>query len=349
MQHEGNNPMPVRHHSLPAATRMFHLLSSNEASRAIRVAASLKLADILENGYLSPDKLAEAAGADASALQRLMRALISIDLFAENQDGSYSLSPLAETLLSGKDGSLRDFALRAPSHVEGEFWGDLLESVKTGMPSFETAQGEWFFDYLRHAGESADHFRAGMTLGSQSQAPFLMESFDFSPFKQIVDIGGGEGAFLAAILRANPNAHGMLMDMHCMVDNSNYLQSEEVSDRCEVIAGDFFEGAPSGGDLYILKAILHDWSDEMAIQILRNCRDALGSAKSGRVLVIEMVIPNGRKPHPAKFMDLNLLVLTPGGRERTQKEFRALFHAAGLKWKGLYRSACPLVIMEGSL
>ena len=116
-----------------------------------------------------------------------------------------------------------------------------------------------------------------------------------------------------------------------------------------VIAGDFFENVPAGGDLYLLKAILHDWPDEMAIHILRNCRNAIDTNKNSRVLVIEMVIPDGKAQHPAKIMDLNLLVLTPGGRERTQKEFRAIFRAAGLKWKGLYRSACPLVIMEGGL
>ena len=331
---------------LPPSARMFQWISGSFATPAIHAAAALGIADLLRDGPHGVEDLAGAAGAHAPSLYRLLRALASLRIFAEESErGRFRLTPMARMLQTG--GDLRGMALLQRHAPGAQPWGDLLESVRTGRPSFERREGARFFDYLARAPGEAARFQAGMTGASFQHAPHFLAAYDFSAFGQVTDVGGGQGGFLAALLDANPTLSGTLFDLPHVVADPSPIDDPIVAARRSVVAGDFFAGVPPGADAYLLKAVLHDWNDENAVRILRNCREVLSDSPQGRVLVIEMVIPGGNGWHPAKFMDLNLLVLTEG-RERTGPEFRALFRSAGLRLRRIVHTGSPLCILEAA-
>lgn len=328
---------------LPPATAMFPLISGSFATRAIHAAAALGIADLLRDAPRTADDLAATTGAHGPSLYRLLRALASIGIFRQSAEGRFAQTPLSATLQTG---ALREMALRLPHPAGQQPWGDLLESVRTGRPSFEEREGRPFFDYLAHSPQEAARFQIGMTGASADHAAQLLANYDFSPFRHVVDVGGGQGALLTDLLAAYPALTGTLFDLPHVAANPIPLTNPQIAARRTVIGGDFFAGVPSGADVYLLKAILHDWNDQRAVLLLRSCRNALRDQEAGRVIVMEMVVPRGNAPHPSKFMDLNLLVLTEG-RERTQTEFRALFKAAALRLTRIIRTAGPLCILEG--
>lgn len=330
---------------LPPAARMFQWISGSFATPAIHAAAALGIADLLRNGPRRVEELADASGAHAPSLYRLLRALASVRIFAEESYGRFRLTPMAQTLQTG--GDLREMALMQRHAPGAQPWGDLLESVHTGRPSFEQQNGARFFDYLTRSPGEAARFQAGMTGASAQDAPHLLAAYDFSVFAHVTDVGGGQGGFLAAVLAAHPALAGTLFDLPEVVADPSPIHDPTVAARRTVGGGDFFTGVPPGADATLLKAVLHDWSDENAVRILRHCREALSNSTSARVLVFEMVIPGGNGPHPGKFMDLSLLVLTEG-RERTREEFRALFGAAGLRLRRVVRTGCALSILEAA-
>lgn len=309
---------------------LLQLASGSWIGQAVHVAAKLGIADLLEDGPKSPATLAEATGAHAGTLHRLLRALASLGVFAEDADGRFALTSLAEGLRTNAPGSLRAYAIMMGEDWHWRAWGGLLNSVRTGQPAFEHVFGCPMFSYFGEHPEAARVFDAAMTSRTGQETAAVIAAYEWPASATIVDVGGGQGALLAAILARNPDVHGVLFDMpHVIAVARGLIEEAGLADRCELAAGDFFERVPAGGDLYLLKRVVHDWDDERASAILRSCRAAMGDRS--RLLVIEHVLPPGNAPSWGKLLDLQMLVLTPGGRERDEAGFRALLASTGLR------------------
>ncbi len=310
-------------------------LSGFERTQLLYVMAALGLADHLRDGPKSSAALAEAAGAHPHALARLLRALASLGVVDYVAPDTFALTPLSACLLSDAPGSLRTVALAAGA-LNYRAWGELLHSVTTGQTAFGRAHGVGFFDYLGQHPDLAGLFDEQMAGGFERRNAAIVAAYDFSALRTIVDVGGGHGGLIAAILAAYPSLRGILVDLpHVVAGAAPVLAAAGVADRCRVVAGDFFQAVPAGGDAYLLAGVLHDWDDAAAAVILRNCRAAL--AGDGRVLVAEQVAPPDNAPFPAALLDIAMLVHT-GGRERTAAEFEALFSTAGLRLANIIRT-----------
>jgi hypothetical protein len=332
---------------LPPPIQMLHLIVGKWVSQAVYAVATLGVADQLAAGPKPPDALAKAVGAHAPSLHRVLRALASIGVFTEDAEGRFALTPLGETLRSDVPGSMRAFARFLGMPPAWDSWREILHSVKTGENGFEHVHGQTGFEYFSTHPEEAALFDAAMVGFSQAAIPTLLASYDFAQFGTIVDVAGGRGHVLAAILQAHPRARGILFDMPHVVEGAKrHLAAEGVADRCEVVAGDFFRGVPAGADAYLLKHIIHDWDDPRCEAILGGCRQAI--AKTGKLLVIEMVIPPGNQPFFGKLLDLEMLVLTPGGKERTEAEYRALFRRAGFELARVVPTQSPVSVLEAT-
>ena len=311
----------------PEIRQMQQLLNGYRVTQSLHVAARLGLADRLASGPMSADHLAAATGANADAIYRVMRALASLGVFAETTEHRFTLTPLAELLRQDHPYSMRGQVLFFGSHAY-RAWGELLHTVMTGETAFDHVFGAHHFAYLAQHPDASAEFNASMTANSRRAASAVVAVYDFSSAHTVVDIGGGHGTLLAAVLRANPGLRGMLFDEeHVVAGATSLLEAAGVADRCERASGDFFQTAPANADLYMMRHILHDWDDERCIVILSACAQAM--APGGKVLAIESVIAPGNDPSPAKFLDLQMLVMN-GGRERTAEEYRRLYTAAGL-------------------
>ncbi|MCF6155288.1 MAG: methyltransferase [Candidatus Brocadia sp.] len=330
---------------IPLQLHMMHLAAGHFRAQAIYVAAKLGIADLLKDGPKTINELSNATKAHAYSLYRLLRALASIDIFQEEEEGRFGLTPLATTLQSDSTTSVLPGVLLAGSEFHWEAWSNLFHSVMTGESAFEHINGIRFFDYLAKNPDAGVTFDAWMTRSSEMQIPAIVNSYDFSGYQTIVDIGGGHGSLLAAILKANPHLKGILFDMPEVLRSAKKIRNTGIEARCEMVSGDMFRSIPPGGDLYILKTVIHDWSDELSIKILRNCHAAM--TDQTRLLVIESIVPTGNQPHFSKFMDLNMLVLNHGGRERTEAEYRSLFHSAGFRLTNSIKTPSPLNLIEG--
>lgn len=309
------------------------------------VAAALGIADLLKDGAKPSAELSRLTGAHPQALYRLLRALASLGVFAEDKDGAFHLTPLAVTLQSDSPNSVRAAALLAGARFHWGSWSNLKHSVMTGECAFEHVHSMELFDYLRKDPAAAVAYDGWMTRQSEMQISALVNSYDYARFPTIVDVGGGHGALLAAILKAHPAVSGILFDLPEVLGAAKVIGESELEARCSIVGGDMFESVPRGGDLYLLKSVIHDWSDDLAVRILRNCRGA--TTPESRLLLIESVVPAGNQPHFSKFMDLNMLVLTHGGRERTEAEYRALFEAAGFELARVIGTPSPMSLLEG--
>jgi len=321
------------------------MTNAYQVSQAIHVAATLSIADLLKDGPKSSDELAEATSTHAPTLYRLLRALASVGVFAEESDGRFGMTPLAEYLRADAPGSVRTWAVQIGQPYHWSAWAHLLDSVKSGKPAFPELHGTSVWEYRAARPEESAIFDTAMTGLSARVAEAVVQSYDFSRLGILADVGGGVGALLAAILKANPRLRGILFDQtHVVAHAGPWLETAGVADRCEVVGGSFFEGVPEGADAYLLKSIIHDWDDAEAIGILRNCRAAM--ADTGRLLVVEPVIRPGNDPDPAKYMDLNMLVML-GGRERTAEEFHSLLAEAGFRLGGIIATGSSHNIIEG--
>lgn len=306
--------------------RLQFMIHGYRLTQALYVAASLGVADLLGDGPKTADELAAATGANSDALHRVLRALASVGVFAETNEGRFTLTPMAALLRQDHPASLRGMILYAGDEPY-RAWGALLPGVMTGDNPFEQVFGAQHFQYLAQHPASNEAFNQAMSASSRQAAMAIVAAYDFAAAGKVVDIAGGQGVLLAAILRAYPALHGVLFDQpHVVADAMPLLEAAGVADRCELASGDFFAAVPPG-DTYTLRHILHDWDDDHCIAILRSCVQAL--APGGRVLAIESVIEPGNGPSPAKFLDLMMFVMN-GGRERTAEEYRRLFAAAGL-------------------
>jgi hypothetical protein len=316
----------------------------------VHVAAQLGLADLLADGPRGAEDLAAAAGAHAPSLARLVRALAALGVVAEETDGRVGLTPLGEPLRSDVPGSVRDPIRFLVGDWFWRSWGDLLYSVRTGEPAFDRAFGMSNFEYWeRHPEVGAVHDAFFTAMSRNTTAP-LVAAYDFSGFGTIVDVGGSTGLLLAAVLVAYPGARGILFDApHVVAGAAPVLTEVGVADRCAVVGGDVFAAVPPGADAYILKHVIHDWDDARAAAILKQCREAM--APGAMVLLIEQVLPErleaGAAARRAAGLDLQMLVLTPGGRERTAEEFRALLGKAGFELRRVLPTRTPFSILEG--
>ncbi|MDT4969259.1 MAG: hypothetical protein QOJ64_3996 [Acidobacteriota bacterium] len=329
---------------VPPQAIMMQMITGAWVSQLIYVAARLGIADLLKDGPRSADELAGSTKTDAPTLYRVMRALASLGIFAEDENKRFSMTPLATPLQAGP-GSLRAMALHLAERPSWLAWGDLLYSVQTGKTAFPHVHGQEIFTYYAEHPESSEPFNQAMTNFSETVIAALIKSYDFSAATRLVDVGGGHGSLLAAVLKANPDMKGVLYDLSPAAEGAKQRVAEEgLADRCEVMAGDFFESVPAGGDTYIMKHIIHDWDEERAIAILKNCHRAM--ADDGRLLLIEAVIAPGNEPSLGKLMDINMLVL-PGGRERTEKEYAELFSRVGFRLTKVTPTESPVSVIEG--
>jgi len=323
---------------------MMELTLGAWVSQAVEAAAELGIADALAGGPLPLNELANRVGADADALKRLMRALIGRGVFRQHRDGRYDLTPLADTLRCDAPVSMAgwDRFIGSPQHRE--HWTLLVESVKTGKTIIPALHGKEFFDYLEDDPEFAKIFNNAMTSISAAAETTIIAGYDFRPYSTIVDVGGGHGRLLAAILAATPAAQGVLYDLPQVIAGAPALLSQRgVKDRVRVEGGSFFDSVPAGGDAYIMKAVIHDWPDEQAVAILRNVRAAAGA--DARVLLIETVLADHDRDFPGNWADLEMLLLG-SSRERTAAEYRDLLGHAGLRMTRVVQTASPYSVID---
>ncbi|WP_051015412.1 methyltransferase [Mycolicibacterium vaccae] len=311
---------------------------------ALYAAVRLGIADELAGGPLSAEQVAARVGADPQATYRLMRALASRSVLRLRRDGTFALTRLGAALRADHPESMAPMIAFVGSPRHWEHWGELTHSVRTGRTSVEKLRGVPIFDYLDTDPDFARLFDEAMTGGSRAVIENAVPAYDFSSRRLVVDVGGGQGGLLAAILDRTPEARGILFDRPSVVAGAAaVLGPAGVQSRCRVEGGSFFDAVPAGGDTYVLKAIIHDWDDRDSVSILGNVRSAI--AEDGRVLLFEMVLPERPQAHLGFVVDLEMLV-SAGGRERTASEYAKLLSAAGFRMTRVIPTASPLSIVE---
>jgi O-methyltransferase domain/Dimerisation domain len=323
---------------------MLRMVTGYWASQAIYVAAKLGIADLLKDGPRSCDDLARATRAHPESLDRLMRALASIGVFTTKEDLRFELTAVGACLQSGVLGSMRAMAVTlGEEHYHA--WGNLLYSIRTGQPAFNHAYERGLFKYFVEKADAANIFNQAMADVTALVCFAVILAYDFSSISTVVDVGGGHGTLISSILKANPRMRGILFDSSPVIEEAKkHMNGDGLAERCELIAGDFFQSVPSGSDAYVLKNILHDWGDEQCVTILKNCRIAM--AENSRVILVETVIPPEGGPSFDRLQDLNMLVMC-GGRERSEGEYHVLFDAAGLKLARIVPTLSPMSLIEG--
>jgi hypothetical protein len=328
----------------PAPAAIFEMILAGWTSQAITVAAQLGVADALADGPLPIDELAARVDADADALRRLLRALISRGIFRQRRDGRYELNWLSDTLRSDAPVSMISAARFYGSQEQRERWTLLLDSIRTGNAVVPALRGKESFEYFAENSELAALFNQTMTSISELTDATVVAGYDFSVYPTIVDVGGGHGPLLATILAAAPDSQGVLSDLSTVVaDAPNLLRERDVADRVRIEEGSFFDSVPGGGDAYVLKNIIHDWPDEKAVQILRTVRAA--TDPQATLLLVELVIPRHNRDFPGKWADLEMM-LNLGARERTAAEYRDLLSQAGFRMTRVVQTASPLSVVE---
>jgi|RhiMethySRZTD1v2_1073278.scaffolds.fasta_scaffold205124_2 hypothetical protein len=325
-------------------SRLRQLIMGFRITQMIHVAAKLGLADQLARKPQSARELALVVGAEPVALHRLLRALASIGVFAESAGSVFETTPMAELLRRDRPGSLRSTAMLYGDELLWNAFGQLSRVIANGKSAFEHLHGQSFYEYLSEDSTAAALFNDAMTGFSEQEAGAILEAYDFSAVRAIVDVGGGQGALMAALLRAHASLHAVIFDRSAPTEDTRRLfERLDVLGRAEFVQGDFFAAVPEGGDLYVLKSIVHNWKDDAATTILRNCR--LAMPPSGRLLVGERIIPPGNAAAEAKLFDINMMI-TVGGQERTEAQYAALFAAAGLKMVRVIPTRSPISLIE---
>ena len=333
---------------VPPALMLRQLAFVMRASRALYAVAELGIADILAGGPMTSAELAARVKTDPPSLRRLLRALVAQGVFEEPAPDRFRLNAAGELLRRDVPGSQRAGVLFTAGEMRWQLWSDFLESVRTGQAAVERAFGKTVFErHAENAEESALFSQAMASFSAAISAP-VIAACDFAPFRSIADVGGGTGRLLADILAANPDARGVLFDLPEVVAAAPpLLEASGVAERCRVVAGSFFESVPAGADAYLLKSVLHDWDDARSIAILSNCRKAM--AAKARLLIVERVMPEtaerGRAVE-AYLLDLEMLLMTPGGRERSESEFRAILSAAGFEMMRILPTEAPVSVIE---
>jgi hypothetical protein len=322
----------------PPDAVVFQAITAFMVSRSLSAVAELGVADHLRDRSLSASDLARAVGANERFLFRVMRLLVSAGLFAEPSPGTYALTPSSELLRSDHPNSLRDLTAMITSESHWRAWGELTDAIRTGTSGSCLAFGTDAFSWFQRKENKAhwDLFNAAMTSYSAATSMAVVNVYDFSRFRHIIDVGGGRGFFLRTALAKATHASGTLFDLPGVFEGGDI---DTLGGRIACVGGDFFTSVPEGGDCYVLKHIVHDWDDERCRTFLGNIARVMDPA--GRVIVVDMVMPEGPEPAFAKVADINMLAFTEGGSERTEREFASLFDSAGLQLKAIHTT--PIV------
>jgi hypothetical protein len=328
----------------PVPEQIIQIITNFWSSRAVYVFSKLGIPDLLASGPKTADELAEATKTHAPSLYRVLRALTGIGFVSATGDGRFAQTPLSEILETDAPGSLRWFTVSELGQEHYPAWGNLMHSVKTGEIAFDNFFGADVWKYFQQNPDDAAIFNNSMSGATAATNEELLALYDFSSFGTIVDIGGGHGGLITSILKANPKAKGILLDAPQVIEGARpKLEAAGLADRCETVGGDFFKAVPAGGDVYVMKWIIHDWNDELAVTILKNIRNEI--PRNGRVVIVDCVVPENNEPDFSKLFDLNMMVMT-GGKERTEKEFAQLLSAAGFKLRRVIPTKVPTSIVE---
>ena len=328
------------------AIELMKLISGFQVSQAISVAAALGIADILKDRSLPSDEIAATTGCHPRSLYRLLHMLASAGVFEELPDQHFRLSPVGDCLRSDSPHARSAWARYVGRPYVWQSWGEMLQSVRTGKSAFSQLHGENLWEWRGKRPAETEIFDAAMSELSRAAGHAVAAGYDFSKFSTIVDVGGGQGALLAAILARHNNARGILFDLpHVVAGAPRVLQAAGVADRCEIVGGDIFAAAPQGADAYLIKSVLMDEEDDQVVTILEKCRSA--AAPSAKVIVIEHLLTRPNAPD-INYSDATMMVMT-GGRERTREEFVQLFGAAGLRIEEVAATSSPFTLVVGSV
>jgi hypothetical protein len=331
----------------PPHLPLVEMAMANWISQILYVGAKLSLADHLAKGPMSADQIAKITESDPTSLYRLMRTLASLGIMTEDDAHRFSLTPLGEAMKTGAPGGARAtiLTIASPWWVNG--FAHLMYSVQTGKPGFEKMCGMPVFDWFADHPEEASLFNETMVGIHGAEPAAVAAAYDFSGLKTIIDVGGGTGNLVTTILASNPGSRGILYDLpHVGQDAPALIHARGLADRATFEKGNFFESVPAGGDAYMLSHVIHDWSEEQCLTILGNCRRVMNP--NSRLLIIEMVLPEGNAPHPGKILDMMMLV-GPGGRERSEEEYRTLLSKAGLRLTQVVPTESPVSVIEAKL
>lgn len=329
----------------PPPVVLLEMMNGYWITQSIAVAAELGVADHMAAEPRTSAELAAATESDPDSLDRLLRALAMIGVFSEEDGDRYGLTPVGAFLRDDIPGSLRALARMRGSDWQWRAWRELEHSVRTGETALDHVLGKPMFEYFADHPEDGHVFNEAMISHASQMHTAVADAYDFPADGTVVDVGCGLGTLVAAILEANDGLRALAFDVPRVVDGTRgWLGAEGVAHRCEFAAGDFFEAVPSGGDVYVLSHIIHDWDDDEAIRILCNCREAMGP--DATLAVCEMVVPSGPEPHFSKLLDIEMLVNT-GGRERTLAEYERLYSQAGFELTRVVPTATPVSVIEG--
>jgi hypothetical protein len=329
-----------------AAAIMLRMISGIHVSQAVYLMAKLGIADALADGAKPVSQLARSAQADEASLYRVLRLLAALGVLTEHDGRSFSLTVLGDRLRRDAPASMRSWAMLHESVGGIRAFEPIVETVRTGKPGADIANGMGVFEFLDQHRELDRHFQAAMSERTTGFAPSVAARYDFAPLQTVADIGGGRGTLLATILQAHPHLHGILFDRPTVTAGArDALRAARVADRCKVVTGDFFQEVPAGADAYVVANVLHDWDDQRAMEILASIRRAMPA--DGRVLIVERLIaPDPADALPVLLSDMNMLVFT-GGRERTNPEYGKLLAEADLALGTIQPVASPYGIIEG--
>lgn len=328
----------------PPHVQLIQMVTAYWASRLLYAAAKLRLADLLAEGPKSAADLAAKTNTHPPTLARVMRTLASLGLMTEDAQHRFTLTPLGQALRNGAPGSAHATVLTLGGDAIWHSYDHILYSIETGKPGADKALGMPIFDWLGQHPEDAARFSETM-IGFHGEEPSaIAAAYSFADFKTIVDVGGATGHLLTTVLENTPGARGILFDLpHVVKDAPKLIHTRRLTDRVTIEEGSFFDSVPRGGDAYLLSHIIHDWSEAQCLTILGHCRRAMNP--NGRVLLIEMVLPPGNDPHPGKMLDIMMLV-GPGGQERTEEEYHALLAKAGFKLARIVPTTTAVSVVE---
>ncbi|CAN5559212.1 methyltransferase [soil metagenome] len=333
--------------TIPPHVQLIQMGTAYWVSRILYMAAKLGLADHLAHGAKCAAELAKPTGTHARSLHRLMRALASLGVLSERDQNRFVLTPLGEALKTGAPGAARASILSLAGQWSWQAWEQIEHCVATGGTGMQEALGMPAFDFLAANPQEASYFSEAMVGIHGGEPPAVAEAYDFSPYATLVDVGGATGNLLAHLLAKHPTPRGILYDRPNVVgDAPKLIAARGMTDRITIEAGDFFERVPGGGDVYLLSHIIHDWSESQCLTILGNCRKAM--KPGSKLLLIETVLPPGDTPHFGKLLDIVMLVI-PGGEERTPDEYAALLSKAGLRLTRVVPTASVVSIVEAEL
>jgi hypothetical protein len=317
-------------------------------TQLIYVVAKLGIPDLITaHGPLGTERLAELTGTHARSLYRVLRAATTLGVLEENERRDFRLTPLGTLLRSDVEGSVRQLAVMFGEPWHWQSWGNLLHSVRTGEPAFEHTWGMGTYQFVTEHPEAAEIYDQAMTAITLQAAPGVAQRYDFAEVGTLMDVGGGHGTLLGVILHAHPHLNGMLFDLpHVVAGAHEPLAAAGLTERCAVVSGDVFAGVPKGADAIMAKSFIHSFDDETSVTLLRNFREALPDG-GGRVLIVEMVLPEDNTPFFGKLFDIEMLTQSDDGRDRTESEFAALFERAGLRLTRVVDTGTPVSVIEG--